>query len=87
MQRTWDIDTGISLLATQAVEGHRCAAQARDAILGHRLYDTRFPFLAKTGFWTAMYLSLQKTAPNVGPKMAPKLMPILTHFWSLLLTS
>ena len=49
MQRTWDIDTGISLLATQAVEGHRCAAQARDAILGHRLYDTRFPFLAKTG--------------------------------------
>ena len=50
MQRTWDIDTGISLLATQAVEGHRCAAQARDAILGHRLYDTRFPFLAKTGF-------------------------------------
>jgi hypothetical protein len=48
------------LLATQAVEGHRCAAQARDGILGHRLYDTRFPFLAKTGDGKrfAMYVSL-----------------------------
>ena len=41
---------GISSLATHAVEGHGCAAQGRGAILGHRLYDTRFPFLAKTGF-------------------------------------
>ena len=60
LQRRWDIDTGISSLVTQAVEGHRCAAQARDAKSGHRLYDTRFPFLAKTGCWTLLVISLQK---------------------------
>ena len=30
--------------------GHRLSIQTRDALHGHRHHETRFPFLAKTGF-------------------------------------
>jgi acyl CoA:acetate/3-ketoacid CoA transferase beta subunit len=33
------IDTGMPSLVTHAVEGHRCAARARDGILGHGSLD------------------------------------------------
>ena len=40
--------------------GHRLSIQIRDALHGHRHHETRFPFLAKTGFWIHYMISLQK---------------------------